>query len=82
LCRPSLTQLLRLAVVKFNALKGRVIHGTNFWTATNVADGLNALTVCIEAWIPFFPGSCILADEYADDLFLILHDVGFYLEHI
>ncbi|KAI0276227.1 DUF300-domain-containing protein [Russula aff. rugulosa BPL654] len=32
----------------FNALKGRVIHGTQFWTATNVADGLDALAVCIE----------------------------------
>jgi hypothetical protein len=41
---------------KFNALKGRVIHGTEFWTATNVADGLDALTTCIEAWDPFFPG--------------------------
>ncbi|KAN0111855.1 DUF300 domain containing protein [Russula decolorans] len=32
----------------FNALKGRVIHGNQFWTATNVADGLNALAICIE----------------------------------
>ncbi|KAI9508983.1 DUF300-domain-containing protein [Russula earlei] len=32
----------------FNALKNRVIHGTKFWTATNIADGLTALTVCIE----------------------------------
>jgi hypothetical protein len=74
--------MLRLVPVKFNALKGRVIHGTHFWTPTNVADGLNALAVCIEVWVPFFPGSCFLADEYADDLFLVLHDVGFHLEHI
>src|ERR1700674_5018175 len=70
LCRVSLAQLLCLVLVGFNALKGRVIHGTHFWTATNVADGLNALTVCIEARVPFFPGSWILADEYADDLFV------------
>jgi len=31
-----------------NALKERVIHGTEFWTATNVADGLTALAICIE----------------------------------
>ena len=41
--------------VKFNALKGRVIHGNQFWTATNVADGLNAFTVCIEVRAAFFP---------------------------
>lgn len=39
--------------VKFSALTGRVIHGTQFWTATNVADGLTALTICIEV-----RGSC------------------------
>ncbi|KAI0291173.1 DUF300-domain-containing protein [Multifurca ochricompacta] len=32
----------------FNALKDRVIHGTEFWSSTNVADGLNALAICIE----------------------------------
>jgi len=32
----------------FNALEGRVIKPTKFWTATNIADGLNALTICIE----------------------------------
>jgi len=32
----------------FDALENRVIHGTQFWTATNVADGLTALTICIE----------------------------------
>jgi hypothetical protein len=74
--------VVALVLVKFNALKGRVIHGTEFWTATNVADGLNALAVCIEAWVPFFPGSCFLADEYVDDLFLALHDVVFQLEHV
>jgi len=32
----------------FSALENRVIHGSHFWTATNVADGLTALTTCIE----------------------------------
>jgi hypothetical protein len=74
--------VVALMLVKFNALKGRVIHGTEFWTATNVADGLNALAVCIEVWFSFFIGTCFLADEYADDLFLALHDVVIHLEHV
>ncbi|KAI0280625.1 DUF300-domain-containing protein [Russula aff. rugulosa BPL654] len=32
----------------FTVLENRVIHGTEFWTSTNIADGLNALTTCIE----------------------------------
>jgi hypothetical protein len=32
----------------FSALEGRVIKATKFWTATNIADGLNALAICIE----------------------------------
>ncbi|ETW76861.1 hypothetical protein HETIRDRAFT_442143 [Heterobasidion irregulare TC 32-1] len=32
----------------FSALEGRVIHGTQYWTATNISDGLNALATCIE----------------------------------
>lgn len=31
-----------------SALKNRVIHGTQFWTSTNIADGLNALAICVE----------------------------------
>lgn len=68
--------------VKFNALKGRVIHGNQFWTATNVADGLDAFAICIEVWAALPPGSLPLADEYEDDLFLALHDVGFQLEQV
>jgi len=79
---PCSRSVVALVLVKFNVLKGRVIHGTEFWTATNIADGLNALAVCIEAWIPLFPGSCSVAYEYADDIFLVLHDVGFQLEHL
>ena len=79
---PFSHSVVALVLVKFNALKGRVIHGTEFWTATNVADGLNALAVCIEACVPFFPSLYFLADEYADDLFLAFHDVVFQLEHV
>lgn len=32
----------------FDALEGRVIHATQYWTETNIADGLNALATCIE----------------------------------
>lgn len=32
----------------FDALEGRVIHDTPYWTETNIADGLNALAICIE----------------------------------
>jgi len=32
----------------FSALEGRVIKETKYWTATNIADGLNALTICVE----------------------------------
>ncbi|KAJ3995257.1 organic solute transporter Ostalpha-domain-containing protein [Lentinula boryana] len=32
----------------FDALEGRVIHATQYWTETNIADGLNALAICIE----------------------------------
>ncbi|KAF8476290.1 DUF300-domain-containing protein [Russula ochroleuca] len=32
----------------FNAMKNRVLHGSQFWTSTNVADGLTAFTTCIE----------------------------------
>ena len=69
-------------LVKFNALKRVIIHGNQFWTATNVTDGLNTTTICVEARDPFFPSSCFLADEYADDLFPVLHDVAFQLAHV
>ncbi|KAI0668072.1 DUF300-domain-containing protein [Trametes maxima] len=32
----------------FSALEGRVIKATQYWTETNIADGLNALAICIE----------------------------------
>nr|VWP01546.1 Glucose transporter rco-3 [Ganoderma boninense] len=32
----------------FSALEGKVIKKSQYWTATNIADGLNALTICIE----------------------------------
>ncbi|KAL5513921.1 hypothetical protein ACEPAG_2682 [Sanghuangporus baumii] len=32
----------------FDGLEGRVIKGTAYWTQTNIANGLNALAICIE----------------------------------
>ncbi|KAK7458089.1 hypothetical protein VKT23_009995 [Stygiomarasmius scandens] len=32
----------------FSALEGRVIKATQYWTATNISNGLNALAICIE----------------------------------
>lgn len=32
----------------FSMLEGRVIHATAYWTETNIADGLNAMTTCVE----------------------------------
>ncbi|KAI0073973.1 DUF300-domain-containing protein [Panus rudis PR-1116 ss-1] len=32
----------------FSALEGHVIHETTYWTEENIADGLNALAICIE----------------------------------
>ncbi|KAJ7072280.1 DUF300-domain-containing protein [Mycena amicta] len=32
----------------FSALSGRVIKATEYWTTTNISNGLNALAVCIE----------------------------------
>ncbi|KAJ2923159.1 hypothetical protein H1R20_g13936, partial [Candolleomyces eurysporus] len=32
----------------FHWLEGRVIHETTYWTTTNIANGLNALAVCVE----------------------------------
>ncbi|KAF8839224.1 DUF300-domain-containing protein [Paxillus ammoniavirescens] len=31
-----------------SALEGHVIQPTQYWTATNIADGLNALAICVE----------------------------------
>jgi len=38
----------------FSALEGRVIKATQYWTETNIANGLNALAICIE--MVFFSG--------------------------
>jgi len=49
-----------------NILAGRVIHATPYWTVTNIANGLNALAICIE--MVFFSALmcwAYTADEYA-----------------
>jgi len=49
----------------FSALEGRVIKSTQFWTATNIADGLNALTICIEmVFFSIFMFWAYSPDEY------------------
>jgi len=48
----------------FSALEGRVIHATQYWTETNVADGLNALAICIE--MVFFSGLMMWAYPTTD----------------
>lgn len=48
----------------FNALEGRVIHATQFWTETNIADGLNSLAICIE--MVFFAALMLWAFPYTD----------------
>ncbi|KAF7985464.1 hypothetical protein HWV62_5223 [Athelia sp. TMB] len=42
--------LERMSIVlfQFDMLAGRVIKPTQYWTETNISDGLNALTICIE----------------------------------
>jgi Organic solute transporter Ostalpha len=52
--RPS---LICICFMKFTLMENRVIHGTEFWTPTNIADGLDSLAVCIEACLfNFFLG--------------------------
>ncbi|PPQ71091.1 hypothetical protein CVT26_011631 [Gymnopilus dilepis] len=49
----------------FSALQDRVIHGTEFWTSTNIADGLNALAICIEMiFFAIFMWRAYPYDEY------------------
>jgi Organic solute transporter Ostalpha len=59
--RPSPAKLHVL--IKFDVLKNRVIHGTNFWTSTNIADGLNALAICIEVRSSYRFSPSLLADR-------------------
>jgi Organic solute transporter Ostalpha len=78
--RPSPTE--SHVLVKFNVLKNRVIHGTEFWTSTNVADGLNALTICIEVRSSYRFFTDLTGWPNTDDFFLTLHDVGFPLGRV
>ena len=40
---------------QFDALEGRVIKATQYWTEANIADGLNALAICIEVRLSLSP---------------------------
>lgn len=55
---------LRPDTAQFKALEGRVIKATKYWTATNIADGLSALTICIE--MVFFSGLMLWAYSYKE----------------
>ncbi|KAI0280624.1 DUF300-domain-containing protein [Russula aff. rugulosa BPL654] len=43
-----ITGFIFYQTIIFAALENRVIHGTEFWTSTNIANGLTALATCIE----------------------------------
>ena len=49
---------------QFEALEGRVIKATKYWTSTNIADGLSALTICIE--MVFFSVMMLWAYPYKE----------------
>ena len=68
-------------MLKFTAMEDRIIHGTQFWTSTNIADGLNALTTCVEAWVilSLFWRS---GSSTTDDILCGLYDVGLQLEGV
>ena len=62
----------------FKFLSGRVIKPTQFWTATNIANGLNALAICIEASFMHTFAEGRGPDEGADGLFQFVHVVGIF----
>ena len=41
-----------------------MIHAMKYWTATNIADGLNALAICIE--MVFFSAMMMWAYPYSE----------------
>lgn len=47
-----------------SALAGKAIHATKYWTATNVANGVNALATCIE--MMFFAAFMLWAYSYKE----------------
>ncbi|KIJ52814.1 hypothetical protein M422DRAFT_242741, partial [Sphaerobolus stellatus SS14] len=69
LCIKGIVMLTFYQEFVFSVLqKYKVIHATEFWTATNVADGLNALATTIE--MVFFAAFMLWAypvSEYKDD---------------
>ena len=45
-----MVRFLSLLIMMCRGFIKAIVIGTQFWTATNIADGLTALTVCIEVW--------------------------------
>lgn len=63
----------------FKFLSGRVIKPTQFWTATNIANGLNALAICIEVSYPHaLAGGNGADEEGVDGVFQFVHVVGVF----
>ncbi|KAF5365855.1 hypothetical protein D9757_013979 [Collybiopsis confluens] len=65
----------------FTALEGRVIHATQYWSETNIADGLNALAICIEMiffacfmWWAYTPAAYRIAGAPATSIWRPLWD--------
>lgn len=71
----------------FSALERRVLHATQYWTVTNIANGLNALAICIEM-VPFSvfmmwaysPTEYIKAGETATSIWRPLWDSINYID--
>ncbi|KAL4064689.1 organic solute transporter Ostalpha-domain-containing protein [Scleroderma yunnanense] len=52
----------------FTSMEGTVIKSTDYWTATNIADGLTALAICIEmVFFSAFMWWAYTANEYKID---------------
>ena len=80
---PLHLSLANFHMLKFAALENRVIHGTEFWTNTNIADGLTALATCIEVWckisLLLWLSGLLNADDFLcgpDDVVLQLEGVS------
>ena len=56
----------------------RGFEATQYWTTTNIVDGLNALTICVEVCYSFPANDCvgIHDSDYLDDSVCSWYDVG------
>jgi hypothetical protein len=56
------------------------VEATQYWTATNIADGLNALAICIEVsyHLSIAMVKSSIDHDFTDGLLLSAHDVGIH----